>query len=134
MSTFTRAVVVRFAHCDSAGIMFYPQFFALVNEMVEDWFAAMGSSFKAMHVDAGKGVPTVRFEAEFARPCRLGDELTQSLRVIETGRASCTLAHEAHVGGALAARFTQTVAYVDLASMKSEPWPADLKAAMGAYT
>lgn len=133
MSAFTRTIIVRFAHCDSAGIMFYPQFFALVNEMVEDWFAAMGASFKALHVDARKGVPTVKFEVEFLRPCRLGDELTQILRVVEIGRASCRLKHEAFVGGALAARFDQTIAHVDLDSMKAEPWPEAPRAAMARY-
>ena len=51
MNPFTRATVVRFEHCDPAGLMFYPRFFALMNEAVEDWFAALGHSFKTLHVE-----------------------------------------------------------------------------------
>ena len=45
MNTLSRNIVVRFEHCDAAGIMFYPRFFALVNEMVEEWFAEPGPPF-----------------------------------------------------------------------------------------
>ena len=69
MNPFTRDIVVRFEHCDAAGIMFYPRFFALVNETVEDWFASLGHSFKALHIDQRKGVPTVRFNPSSYRPC-----------------------------------------------------------------
>ena len=79
--------------------------FALVNEMVEDWFAALGFSFKQMHIDAKKGVPTVKFDAQFGRPLRIGDTLTQTLQVAQIGDASCNLVHESIVNGAPAARF-----------------------------
>ena len=74
MSVFSREVVVRFEHCDAAGLMFYPRFYALVNEMVEDWFAVLGRPFKQMHVDQKKGVPTVKIDAEFlqSRARRIG--------------------------------------------------------------
>jgi 4-hydroxybenzoyl-CoA thioesterase len=130
---FSRTITIRFAHCDAAGIIFYPQFFALVNEMVEDWFATMGHSFKALHVDARKGVPSVVFDAEFMKPVRLGDKLTQTLSVSRLGKASCTLRHEAKMSGKLVARFSQTIVFTDLNAMKAEPWPADLRAAMARY-
>ncbi len=130
---FTREIIVRFAHCDAAGLMFYPRFFTLVNEMVEDWFAAMDHSFSTLHLSQRKGVPTVRFEAEFTRAARMGDRLTQTLTVEHIGESSCQLLHEAHVDGAPVARFTHTIVYVDLDLMKSEPWPEPLRASMSAY-
>lgn len=81
--TFKRTVPVRFAHCDTSGLMFYPQFFALVNEVVEDWFAfGLRLPFRTLHMERRLGVPTVSFEVEFVAPCRLGDELTQTLSVV----------------------------------------------------
>ena len=133
MSTFEREIVVRFEHCDAAGIMFYPRLFALVNEIVEDWFAAMEHPFAALHVDERKGVPTVELEAEFLRPIRMGERLTQSLRVLNIGHSSCRLLHEASRGGELAARFEQTLVFVDLTTMTSEEWPLDVRAAMTRY-
>jgi len=130
---FTRDIIVRFEHCDAAGLMFYPRFFGLVNEMVEDWFAKLGAPFKQMHLDAKKGVPTVKLDAQFGRPARMGDTLTQTLHVAEIGGASCTLIHEASVDGAPVAHFEQVIVYVDLDGMGPEPWPDALRKAMSAY-
>ena len=133
MNPFTRAAIVRFEHCDPAGFMFYPRFFALMNEAVEDWFAALGWSFKRLHVELHKGVPTVRLESEFVAPVRIGDRLTQSLGVEALGRSSLTLKHLAAVDGRAVARFDQTLVFTDLASMRAEPWPADLRAAIARF-
>lgn len=127
---FTRDLIVRFEHCDAAGLIFYPRFFALVNEMVEDWFASLGHSFKSLHVDDRKGVPTVRFESEFIGPVRIGDLLHQELGVDAIGTSSLSLKHLATIGGRRVARFDQTIAFTDLASMRAEPWPADLRKAI----
>lgn len=133
MNAFTREVTVRFEHCDPAGLIFYPRFFALVNEIVEDWFAAMGASFKTLHMDARKGVPTVKLEAEFGRPARIGDRLVQRLWVANIGGASCALRHEASVGGHIVARFEQTLVFVSLDDMGPENWPEPLRSQMARY-
>jgi 4-hydroxybenzoyl-CoA thioesterase len=133
MKIFSRKIVVRFEHCDAAGIMFYPRFFGLVNETVEDWFSALSHPFAEMHVGQRKGVPTVRLESEFIAPVRMGQILSQSLGVDEVGRSSCHLKHLAAVGDAIVARFDQTIVYADLATMKAEPWPADLRKAMADF-
>ena len=42
--------LIRFHHCDPAGIVFYPQYFVLFNELVEDWFnAGLKVDFAAFH-------------------------------------------------------------------------------------
>lgn len=133
MNPFTRELIVRFEHCDPAGIMFYPRFLALVNQTVEDWFAQLGHSFKTLHIDRRKGVPTVRFESEFVAPVRIGDTLRQSLGVEGLGRTSLNLKHLAAVGGRAVARFDQTLVFTDLATMKSAPWPSDLRAAIAGF-
>ena len=127
---FTRDLIIRFEHCDAAGIIFYPRFFGLVNETVEDWFAGLGHSFKSLHVDDRKGVPTVRFECEFVGPVRIGDMLHQQLGVDSIGNSSLNLKHIASVGDRTVARFDQTIVFTDLATMSAQPWPADLRKAI----
>jgi 4-hydroxybenzoyl-CoA thioesterase len=131
--SYSRDTLIRFEHCDPAGLIFYPRFFALVNEMVEDWFASLGCSFKAMHVEQRKGIPTVRFESEFVAPVRIGDTLRQTLGVDTLGRSSCALKHLAAIDGRAVARFDQTIVFTDLATMRAEPWPADLRATMARF-
>jgi 4-hydroxybenzoyl-CoA thioesterase len=127
---FTRDLIIRFEHCDAAGIIFYPRFFGLVNETVEDWFASLGHSFKSLHVDERKGVPTVRFECEFVGPVRIGDMLHQQLGVDGIGNSSLNLKHIASIGDRTVARFDQTIVFTDLATMSAQPWPADLRKAI----
>jgi 4-hydroxybenzoyl-CoA thioesterase len=133
MNPYTRELTIRFEHCDPAGIMFYPRFFGLVNEMVEDWFAALGHSFKALHIEQHKGLPTVHLESEFVAPVRMGDTLRQSLGVESLGRTSLNLKHLAAVGDRAVARFDQTIVFTDLTTMKAKAWPADLRAAIARH-
>jgi 4-hydroxybenzoyl-CoA thioesterase len=130
---FTRDLIIRFEHCDAAGLIFYPRFFGLVNESVEDWFASLGQSFKSLHIDQHKGVPTVRFESEFVGPVRMGDMLHQQLGVDSVGNSSLNLKHIARIGERTVARFDQTIVFTDLATMKAEPWPADLRQAISDF-
>lgn len=131
MKGFVREFPIRFEHCDPAGIMFFPRFVALVNTTVEDWFAQeLGHSFKAIHIDDRKGVPTVQFACDFKSPVRLGDTLIMQLRIDSIGLSSCQLRVEAWLGERGAARFEQTIVYTDLFAMKSEPWPDAIRAAM----
>jgi 4-hydroxybenzoyl-CoA thioesterase len=90
---FATEVTVRFGDCDPAGIVFYPRYFEMVNNLVEDWCAqALGMSFREMHLERGLGLPTVQIDTSFVAPSELGDVLRAELRVQKLGGASVTLA------------------------------------------
>lgn len=89
---FSTPISIRFAHCDPAGIVFYPRYFELINGVVEDWCAqGLGMSFHEMHMVQGIGLPTVHIETDFVKTSVLGDELIAELRVTKLGRASATV-------------------------------------------
>eukprot|EP01030_Chromulinospumella_sphaerica_P034888 gene34888-biopygen25997 len=89
---FRTPISIRFAHCDPAGIVFYPRYFELINGVVEDWCAqGLGMSFHEMHMVQGIGLPTVHIETDFVKTSVMGDELIAELRVIKLGRASATV-------------------------------------------
>lgn len=89
---FSAPISIRFAHCDPAGIVFYPRYFELINGVVEDWCAqGLGMSFHEMHMVQGIGLPTVHIETDFVKTSVMGDELLAELRVIKLGRASATV-------------------------------------------
>ena len=135
MTAFMRTIPVRFEDCDPAGIIFYPRFFALVNRLVEDWFGdELGQSFRALHMEQRKGVPTVQFACDFKAPVRLGDALDMRLAVAHLGSSSCQLSIDARLAETLAAQFEQTIVYTDLDAMKSEPWPDDLRDNIARFT
>ncbi len=88
--TFSKPETIRFKHVDYAGIVFYPRFLEMLNDLVEDWFAeALERPFSKMH-HHGKGIPTVDLNVRFKKPARIGDVLEKSLWVIKLGGASVT--------------------------------------------
>ena len=119
---------IRFHHCDPAGIVFYPQYFVLMNELVEDWFdRRLGIRFSDLHQDDRLGVPMGRVECDFLLPSRIGDILRFVLRVVRIGQSSMTLRIECRAGDELRVKAQLTVVFASLTTMRSVPISADLR-------
>ncbi|WP_448663919.1 acyl-CoA thioesterase [Sphingomonas sp. CJ20] len=124
---FTVTYPLRFAHCDPAGIAYYPRYFELCDAAIEDWsVVVLGCSRREMHLEMGMGMPTVDLHASFTAPSRLGDLLDITVTVTRVGRSSVDLALDIRCGGAarFGVRYTQVL--TDLAKGKSVPWPPAL--------
>ena len=92
MPSFEFKHPVLFQHCDPAGMVFYPRYFAMVNACVETWFAdKLLVSFKRLHLELGLSVPTVSTQTNFCAPSRLGDLLVFQLHVEKLGSTSLRL-------------------------------------------
>ena len=86
---FTKQEKIRFKHVDYAGIVFYPRFLEMLNDLVEDWFEeALDRPFSKIHET--NGIPTVDLKVQFRKAARLGEILTKKLWVISLGGASAT--------------------------------------------
>ena len=134
MAVFKNDVQVRFAHVDAAGIMFYPRYFGLINDLVEDWFAqALGSSFRQLHLIERRAVPTAHIEIDFRAPSKLEDQLVFSLYVERLGGSSCTLCVAAHCDAETRLTGKLVLVHMDMKTGKSLPWPDDLRAAMAQW-
>ncbi|MFZ6780122.1 acyl-CoA thioesterase [Undibacterium sp. Ji83W] len=89
---FTAELPIRFAHCDPAGIVFYPRYFEMMNSVVEDWCSqGLECSFHEMHIKCGIGLPTVHLETDFIKPAELGESLLAELVVTKLGKTSVEL-------------------------------------------
>ena len=63
---FESKKLIRFQHCDPAGIVFYPQYFVLFHELIEDWFNdGLEVNYADLIAVQRLGVPTVRIECDF---------------------------------------------------------------------
>ena len=127
---FERDKLIRFQHCDPAGIVFYPQYFVLFNELVEDWFKdGLGVDFVELHMVRGLGIPMVRIECDFLAPSKLGDNLTLSLAVKKIGNGSLTLAISARSAtGEERVRATLIIVLASLETRRAVTIPPDLRA------
>jgi 4-hydroxybenzoyl-CoA thioesterase len=123
---FRLSVPLRFAHCDPAGIAYYPRLLELCDAAIEDWtVAALGISRRTMHFDLKLGLPTVDLHAIFSRPSRLGDPLDIDVAVARLGNASIDLDVAVSSGGEprFSIRFTQVLTALE--TMRARKWPAE---------
>lgn len=73
---------VNFQDCDPAGIVFYPRYFEMLDEAVEDWLLQTGAWQYPSDGNAFEAGPQIaRVEVEFHRPSRLGDQLILELQL-----------------------------------------------------
>lgn len=84
---FTKQEKIRFKHVDYAGIVFYPRFLEMLNDLVEDWFEeALDRPFSKIHET--NGIPTVDLKVQFKKATRLGEIVTKKLWVNQLGSSS----------------------------------------------
>jgi len=132
---FTRPILIRFQHCDPAGIVFYPRYFEMCNQMVEDWFSeGLGLSFQRLHQELGLGVPTVRVECDFMRASRIGEDLRFTLRLREIGTKSFRVEVTGAANDGERLRANLTLVCVQLGdTLRSVPIPPALRTPMGKF-
>ena len=122
-------ILIRFAHCDPAGIVFFPRYLEMFNNLVEDWcHDELGFTFADIHKGIGWGLPTVHLDVDYLAPSRIGDRLTANLTVRAIGTSSLRLgivlrdpARQDRV------RAEMVVVLTDPMSMKATPIPDALR-------
>lgn len=132
---FTAPRRVRFADCDPAGIVFFPQYCVMLNTLVEQWFdEALHLPYAQLIGQRRLGLPSVRLEVDFTAISRHGDDLRLTLAVEKLGRSSLALEHQFHGSGSeLRLRARQVLVCTSLATHQPQPLPDDLRSAVAAF-
>ena len=125
---------IRFSHCDPAGIVYFPRFFDLIHQAMEDWFTyGLGERFSDLVMQKGLGTPTVSTQCDFISPARFGDVLAIELAILRLGNASVELRFAASVTGRSCFECRHTICLFDRNTVKAVPIPNDLRDRMQAY-
>ena len=131
---FVKEKLIRFQHCDPAGIVFYPHYFVLFHELVEDWFnEGIGESYAEFVKHHGMGLPMVKVECEFVAPNSIGDMLALALTVKRIGTSSIVLGVRGTARGRECLRATLTVVHASIKELRPVPLPNELRAAIGRF-
>jgi 4-hydroxybenzoyl-CoA thioesterase len=131
MTAFTSTRTVRFADCDPAGIVFFPQYLVMLNTLVEQWFdEGLRIPYAGLIGARRTGLPTVRLEVDFTAISRHGDVLHQRLSVARLGRSSLTLAAEFLGDDGTRLRARQVLVCTSLDTHRPLPLPADVRDAL----
>lgn len=125
---FTRPHKIHFSECDPAGIVFYPQYFVMFNNLLERWVDELiPEGFAGYILDQRFGLPTVHLEAEFKAVSRMGDNVQLELQVERIGRKSITLRQSCtSLSGELRMQVTQTYVTTSLETHQSIAIPEAL--------
>ncbi len=136
---FINPKLVRFHHCDSAGIVFYPQYYYLLHETQEDFLSHIGFSLYDM-IDQGIGVPIVDMKTQFCGMCRQGDEIEIELSLSKIGGSSIAMEYEIfgknkqkNIDRELKLKATGTIVYIDIEQNRPQKIPDDLRLALAPY-
>ncbi len=131
---FERPLRIRFAHCDPAGIVFFPQYMVMFNGLLEDWFTdGLGVAYGALISTRRIGTPTVSLACDFSAISRMGDEVTLGLSVLRIGGASFQLSLGCRQGGEARVRMTQVLVTTDLDTHRPIAIPDDIRVAMAPF-
>jgi len=127
MSAFQREVLVRFGHCDAAGWVFYPRYFEMISDFVEDWFEdVLSASAPGLFHHKQLLTPSVHFTVDFLKPTQYGERLTFNLWTVKVGRTSCEIRIEASHQGELRMRVKQVLVFISAQRARATPIPPEL--------
>ena len=127
---FKKECMIRFAHCDPAGIVFHPNFFVLFNGLTEDWFReGMGFPWEKMP-SHDVLIPVVSIQSDFFKPFHIGDQGEMRLWVSHIGNSSFTVEIEFYKGEELHVKCREVMVCIDSKNRRSTPIPQDLRGKM----
>jgi len=123
---------IRYLHCDSSEIVYFPRFFDVFSAALEDWFAqALDSPWGSDFMGARKlRIPSLQIGCDFIKGCRVGEMLEIELWLTRLGRSSLELALAGNVGGEPRLRVAWTLCVIDFESFRPVAIPEDLRAKM----
>lgn len=128
---FSTKIKIRFNHCDPAGIVFYPRYCEMLNQVVEEWFENhIGFDFKTLTKEQRAGVPVVSLNVDFLDVSYLGEILTFELSVEEVGISSIRLLVMARGEKSVKLKANMVLAYIENnpEGFKTQPIPEVLRA------
>ena len=129
--SFVAQRLLRFSDCDPSGIAFYPGYFIMLNGVIEDWWAHLGTPWTDLIGTRRIGTPTVRLDTVFAAPTLFGETIEFHLHVESMGRSVLALRH--HVFGPdrrIRWRARQHLVATSLATHRPTSWPDDVRQAI----
>ncbi len=125
---------IRFSHCDPAGQVYFPRFFDLLHDAMEDWFnTGLKERFADLLMTQQLGTPTVGTQCDFLSPARFGDTLAIELTILRLGNSSIELEFNASIEGRACLKCRHTICMLSKETLKAVPIPDSLRNRMQAY-
>ena len=133
---FEQSRRIYMADCDAGGIVFHPQYFVMITELMEDFYRNAGFTFKD-GFESGLNFPIGGIRCDFCRPSVLGHLVTMRLWVEHIGTTSFRFAIEIVGDDGARVRCAETVVCVktgpEFGALTKHPVPDELRAVLEQY-
>ena len=132
---YEQPVRIRWSHCDAAGIVYHPQYFVILNGLMEDFFRECTDLSYEESVKQRFGFPIVGIRSDFCVPSRHGEECVGKVWIESIGRTSVRFALTIECNGEVRVQATETAVCVRPQGEELEKVeiPANLRAAFEKY-
>lgn len=126
---YSKEVLVRFSDCDPAGIVFYPKYFEMFNNLIEDWCRdELKFTFNEIVSRRGWGLPTVHLEVDFSAPSSFGETLRAVLALRSLGRSSIGVEMTLRGSdGVLRVKAKSVLVLIDHSTSRAISFPGELR-------
>lgn len=131
---FTVRQKIRFGHSDPAGIVYYPEFFRMFNDLFEDWMEdGLGIDFPAQFLIEQRMFPLVHIEADFKEPRLIGQTMDLTFVLTKLGRSSIGYTIYGHDDGLEVLEVSCVTCIASKKTQKTIPLPAEMRSKMELY-
>jgi len=132
--TFIKQYLIRLSHCDPTGQVFDPNYFHIFNALVEDWFyEAIEVRYDEFLMQRRLALVTVRNEATWVKPTRMGESVDFWLTVSHVGRTSIRFTMGVDREGEQRVRMNRIAVCVSQETGVSTPIPEDVREKLLAF-
>ena len=125
---FRHALRVYWEDTDAGGVVFFANYLKFFERARTEWLRTLGFGQERLRNDTGALFVVADTSMRFLEPARLDDLLDVSVRLVEAGRASLTLAQQARRADTLLADGTIRIGCVDAGTFKPRRIPNELVA------
>jgi len=122
-------VPIRRSDCDPAGIIYYPNYFDLFEDAIEEW---LGAAYRPLLLERGIDFRVVSVDCQFVSPVSMGDRLVLRLRLAALEAERAVLALEGEAAGQPRVAAHLTVVCVDLGTERFVAFPVELRERLAA--
>lgn len=131
---FTVRRDIMFAHCDPAGIVFFPEFFRMFNDTFEAWFnTVLGVPMADEFFVHNRMFPFVHIDCDFKVARKMGQTMDLTLVLTKVGRSSMHYSIVGHDDGLEILRANLVTCVASKATMKTIDIPPEIRGPLDAY-
>jgi acyl-CoA thioester hydrolase len=127
-SDYSHALRVYWEDTDAGGVVFFANYLKFFERARTEWMRALGYGQQQLRNDTGAVFVVADTAVRYLRPARLDDQLRVTVRVVNVGRASMTIAQQAWRHEELLAEGSVRIGCVDAKTFKPRPIPNEIVA------